>query len=142
MDLREVLQESHASLNFSLHYISTTMSDYSSLLITLVLACLIVSGLIAISVILGPKRFSEIKDDPFECGTIGSGGAKGRYGVRYYLVALIFILFDVEAIFLYPYAVNAQDLGWSGFFAMLSILSVICLSLAFVWKRGLLDWGK
>lgn len=117
------------------------MDNYIPLLVLLVLAAALVTALILLSVMLGPKRHSAMKDDPFECGTIGTGDASQRLSVKFYLVAVIFILFDVEIIFLYPWAVQVVDLGWQGFMAVLTFLFVVVTGLAYIWKRGVLDWS-
>ncbi len=93
------------------------------------------------SIAIGPRRYSEVKDDPFECGTIGAGSANERFSVKFYLVAMIFILFDIEIVFLYPWAVQAIKLGWYGFWVMMMFLTVLVIGLAYVWKRGVLDWS-
>lgn len=117
------------------------INTYLPILILFLLAGGFVTLMLLLSVMLGPKRYSEIKDAPFECGTIGVGDPKDRVGVKFYLVAVIFILFDVEIVFLYPWAVQALALGWQGFAVMLSFLLVLVLGLAYIWKRGVLDWG-
>lgn len=94
------------------------------------------------SILLGPRRYSEVKDDPFECGTIGTGNPRSRIGVKYYLVAVIFILFDIEIAYMFPWAVKAVALGWYGYFIMMSFISILVVSLIYVWKRGVLDWAK
>ena len=105
------------------------------------IAGLVAGGLLTLSILLGPKRHSPVKDDPFECGTIGSGSPSDRLGVKFYLVAMIFILFDIEIVFMYPWAVRMHALGWVGFWAMISFLFVLTAGLAYVWKRGVLDWN-
>ena len=114
---------------------------YLPLLILFILAAGFVVTMLLASIFLGPKRHTHVKDDPFECGTIASGTANERFSVKFYLVAMLFILFDVEIVFLYPWAVEAISLGWFGFGVMLSFIFVLALGLAYVWKRGLLDWN-
>ena len=109
-------------------------------LIILAAGCAVV--MLLLSTILGPKSFTEKKDDPFECGTIGSGSANERFGVKFYLVAMIFILFDIETVFIYPWVVNARELGWHGFSAMLLFIVVLSVGLRYIWKRGVLDWNN
>lgn len=117
------------------------MNSYLPLLILFVLASGFLITMLLASIFLGPRRPSAVKDDPFECGTIPTGTANERFGVKFYLVAMIFILFDIEIVFLYPWAVQAQALGWAGFYAMLSFLFVLTAGLVYVWKRGVLDWN-
>lgn len=117
------------------------INTYFSLFILWVLATGFLATMLIFASILGPKHRSEIKDAPFECGTVGTGDAQGRFGVKYYMVAMLFILFDIEIVFLYPWAVNAIQLGWYGYFVMLSFLAVLLLGLVYVWRRGALDWS-
>lgn len=116
------------------------MDTYFPVFVLLVLAAGFAATMLLIATYLGPKKFTEVKDDPFECGTVGSGDPTARFSVKFYLVAMIFILFDIEIVFLYPWAVNAIDLGWVGYFAVVWFLAVLTLGLAFVWRRGVLDW--
>ena len=113
---------------------------YIPILVLLILSAGFVISMLLISIVLGPRRHTEVKDDPFECGTIATGSAAERFSVKFYLVAMIFILFDVEIVFLYPWALQAVELGWYGFWAMLSFISLLALGLLYVWRRGLLDW--
>jgi NADH-quinone oxidoreductase subunit A len=115
-------------------------NQYIGILVLIVLAAGFVITMLTLSIVLGPKRHSEMKDDPFECGTIGTGNPQDRFGVKFYLVAMVFILFDIEIVFLYPWAVQLRALGWQAFFAMLSFLLVLTVGLVYVWKRGVLDW--
>ena len=116
------------------------LTTYFPILVTIILASGVVLGLLAVSILLGPKKYSPKKDDPFECGTIGAGSPRERMSVKFYLVAMIFILFDIEIAFMFPWAVNALDLAWTGFWAMFSFIVVLSVGLAYVWKRGVLDW--
>jgi NADH-quinone oxidoreductase subunit A len=101
-----------------------------------------VSFMLVLSSVLGPKVHNSVKDDPFECGTVGSGSPSTRLSVKYYLVAMIFILFDVEVVFMYPWAVQAVKLGWYGYFVMLSFMLVVATGLIYIWKRGVLNWNE
>lgn len=116
------------------------MSNYFPLLVLFIVAGGFVATMLLLSALLGPKRHSRVKDEAFECGTIGTGDASQRLSVKFYLVAMIFILFDIEIVFLYPWAVNALALGWAGFWAMMSFLFVVVLGFAYIWRRGVLDW--
>lgn len=90
---------------------------------------------------LGPKNKTVTKQLPFECGSVSIGDVKDqRFNVRFYLVAMLFILFDIEIIFMYPWAVSFRELGWFGFFEMLVFVGILTVGLVYVWKRGALDW--
>src|SRR4051794_34061380 len=94
-----------------------------------------------ISGILGPKRPSAVKSVPFECGSEPSpGSARQPFAVKFYVVALLFIVFDVEAVFLYPWAVNFKALGWFGYATMLVFASTLVMGLVYIWKKGALSW--
>ena len=89
---------------------------------------------------LGPKSLTEIKSAAFECGNDPIGTARQRFSVKFYVVALLFIVFDVEAVFLYPWAVNFKDLGWFGYLTMLVFASTLVAGLIYIWKKGALSW--
>lgn len=91
--------------------------------------------------LVGPKNANATKQLPFECGSVSVGSVKDiRFNVKFYLVAMLFILFDIEVIFMYPWAVTLLDLGWAGFTAMMSFMLVLFFGLVYVWRRGVLDW--
>lgn len=118
----------------------TFQTTYFPLLVLFVMTVGFLLVMLGLSVFVGPKRLSVIKDDPFECGTLGSGSANERFSVKYYLIAMIFILFDIEIVFLYPYTTQALQLGWAGYAAMLSFVTVLSLGLAYIWRRGVFNW--
>jgi NADH-quinone oxidoreductase subunit A len=93
-----------------------------------------------LSWLLGPKRMTAIKAAPFECGSESSGTARERFGVKFYVVALLFIVFDVEAVFVYPWAVLFKELAWSGLITMAIFVFTLVLGLVYVWKKGALEW--
>lgn len=91
---------------------------------------------------LGPKSKTATKQLPFECGSVSVGDVSvQRFNVRYYLVAMLFILFDIEVVFMYPWAVVLEDLGWFAFIEMLVFVSVLLVGLIYVWRRKVLDWA-
>ena len=89
---------------------------------------------------LGPKRHSEKKDDTFECGIESVGDARTPISVKYFLVAILFVLFDVEVIFFYPYAVNFKSLGWAGFFEVVLFVGFFLVGFVYIIKKGALKW--
>ena len=104
-----------------------------------------VAGLLAIAIpivagLLGPKVTSTVKSEAFEGGNAPFGSARQRFAVKFYVVALLFIVFDVEAVFLYPWAVNFQQLGWFGYVTMLVFAATLVVGLVYIWKKGALDW--
>ena len=93
---------------------------------------------------LGPrqKASSTKKNESFECGVDVEGNARTPFSVKYFLTAILFVLFDIEIVFFYPYAVNLREFGVEGFLAVLTFISVFFLAFIYVWKRGALDWDK
>ncbi len=85
------------------------------------------------------KRTAE-KYTPFECGSESTGGRHVKLSVKFYLTAILFVVFDIEAVFVYPWAIHFRDLGWLGFAEMLSFLAVIVVALVYVWRKGALEW--
>jgi NADH-quinone oxidoreductase subunit A len=85
------------------------------------------------------KKPSVLKNEPFECGSESTGGNL-RLSVKFYLTAILFVVFDIEAVFVYPWAIHFRDLGWLGLAEMVSFLSVILVALVYVWKKGALEW--
>lgn len=117
------------------------LAPYGPLLVVLLLAGGLGALVSVMSAILGPKRPSAIKSTIFEAGSEPSpGSARQRFAVKFYVVALLFIVFDVETVFLYPWAVNFKALGWFGYVEMLVFAITLVIGLAYVWKKGALDW--
>jgi len=111
-------------------------------LLVVILVAVGLGGLVSVmSAILGPRRPSAIKSTVFEAGSEPSpGSARQRFAVKFYVVALLFIVFDVETVFLYPWAVNFKALGWFGYAEMAVFAFTLVIGLAYVWKKGALDW--
>ena len=90
--------------------------------------------------VLGPNRPDDAKNSPYECGFEAFEDARMKFDVRFYLIAILFILFDLEIAFLLPWAVALQDVGSTGFVAVLIFLTVLVVGFAYEWKKGALDW--
>ena len=116
------------------------LTPYLPLAVVLLLSGLMAAGIPFIAGLLGPKSMTAIKAEAFEGGNAPMGSARQRFAVKFYVVALLFIVFDVEAVFLYPWAVNFKALGWFGYTTMLVFASTLVAALAYVWKKGALDW--
>ena len=116
------------------------MNPYIPVLITFVAAGLLIGMFLFFCHAFGPKRTSTIKSDPFECGNPPSGPAHDRFAVRFYIVAMLFLLFDIEVVFLYPWAILFRDLGGLGIVEMGFFLTLLVGGLAYVWWRGALEW--
>jgi NADH-quinone oxidoreductase subunit A len=93
-----------------------------------------------IGFMLGPHRPVAAKNSPYECGFEAFEDARMKFDVRYYLVAILFILFDLEIAFLFPWAVSLREIGMAGFWSMMLFLSILVVGFAYEWKKGALDW--
>ncbi len=119
------------------------MNPYIPLLVFFVVCSGFILFMLFISSVLGPKHKTKTKQLPFECGAVSVGSVRDqRFNVRFYLVAMLFILFDIEVIFLYPWALVLPELGWAGYLQMLSFMAVLAIGLVYVWKKGVLNWNK
>lgn len=115
--------------------------QYLSILILAGVGLLLAGVFTTAAILLGPKVHSKVKDRPFESGMPDSGSShQKRFSVKFYMVAMIFLIFDVEIIFLYPWAVKFRELGWFGFGEVMVFISILVLGLAYVWKKGALEW--
>ncbi len=119
---------------------------YLPFLIHILLAGGIATGVILSSWLLGVRKPTRAKLSPYECGMLPVGGSRQRFSVQFYLVAMMFILFDIEAVFLYPWAVilrslKAQGEGLFGLAEMFVYLGIVLVGFFYVWKKGVLDWG-
>lgn len=116
------------------------MSDLVGILLLFAFAGLTAGAMLGLGAVLGPKRRSALKMQSFECGNAPSGTARGRFSVKFYLIAIMFVLFDVEAAFLFPWAVLYRDLGLLGLTTMGIFAIILGYGLFYVWKRGALEW--
>lgn len=114
--------------------------DYLPIIITVIVAGGFVVTTMFVSNILGPKRKGKVKLDTFECGIESQGNARIPFSVKYFLAAILFVLFDVEVIFLYPWAVDFRSLGTAGFWEMISYMAVILIGFFYILKKGALKW--
>ena len=112
-------------------------------LVQVILAMVIAAALVALSFLLGKRVQNKVKDQPYECGMTPVGDARERFSVKFYLVAMLFILFDIEAIFLYPWAViyKTFESKMFAFSEMLLFIVLIVAGFFFIWKKGVLDWS-
>ena len=114
---------------------------YFPVLVQMLIAAAIAAALIGASTLLGKRARSPLKDTPYESGMAPVGSASERFSVKFYLVGMIFILFDIEAVFLYPWAVVYRQLKLFGFFEMIVFVALILVGFFYVWKKGALDWA-
>ena len=117
------------------------MQGWVSILILLVLGAGFGVFSVVLSNMLGPRKPSAEKSAAYECGMPPVGDARERHPVKFYLVAMIFLLFDIEVAFLYPWAMAVRDLRWTGFFQILVFFALLLGGYVYIWKKGVLDWG-
>jgi NADH-quinone oxidoreductase subunit A len=97
---------------------------------------------VLLSRLLGPKNPTPEKQAPYECGMPAVGDARERQSIRFYLIAMIFLLFDIEVAFLYPWALALRSLGWPGYLQVVLFTAVLTAGYIYVWKKGALDWTR
>jgi NADH-quinone oxidoreductase subunit A len=120
----------------------TTYSDtWLPVLIQIVIAIGVAGAMIGLSAVLGRRVKDSVKSSPYESGMKPVGNARERFSVKFYLVAMVFILFDIEAIFLYPWAVIYRQLKLFAFFEMLLFIVLVLCGFFYIWKKGVLNWS-
>ena len=126
---------------FFLQIVNTnSASNYLPIAIQLLFAIGWVTFIMVLSNWLGPKRVTDDKLQNFESGIDIKGNARQPMAIKYFLVAILFVLFDVEVIFFYPYAVNFRELGWQGFMAVVMFVSLFIIGFVYIIKKGALNW--
>jgi NADH-quinone oxidoreductase subunit A len=118
------------------------LEGYLPILVHFVMVALLAAAFLGLSSWVGVKRPTREKLSPYECGITPVGNARERFSVSFYLVGMLFILFDVEAVFLYPWAVVYRSLKWSGFIEMFIYIAILFAGYIYVWKKGALDWSR
>jgi len=116
------------------------MSEYAGLGLFFLLGAVAVGAFLILTTVLGPKLRFAAKQEPFECGEHQLVSPYQRFSVKFYLVAVSFILFDLEAVFLYPWSVVFRELGWFGLASMSVLIAALVIGLAHEWLKGGLDW--
>jgi NADH-quinone oxidoreductase subunit A len=115
---------------------------YFPVLVQAIVAMALAAGLLSASYVLGKRVRNRVKDMPYESGIVPTGDARQRFSVKFYLVAMLFILFDIEAIFLYPWVVVYRELRMFAFVEMLVFVVLILSGFFYIWKKGALDWSS
>lgn len=112
------------------------------LLVYLAAVLIVVAGMIIISYFLGQRHHEPSTSIPFESGMLPTGSARRRISINFYMVAIFFVIFDLEAVFLFAWAVAARPLGWAGFVEVVVFVIILLAALAYLWGQGALDWGS
>ncbi len=116
------------------------LAEYTGVLVILVVGVVIAGAMLGIHLLLGPRRKFSEKQEPFECGETQIVSPRRRYAVKFYMVAILFVVFDVEAIFFYPWGAVFQELGWFGFWAMFIFTIPLAVGFVYEWMKGGLEW--
>lgn len=111
------------------------------LLVYFAAVLLVVAGMLGISYVLGPRHRDTATGIPYESGILPSSSARLRFSARFYLVAMFFVIFDLEAAFIFAWAIGVRELGWPGFVEVLVFVGVLLAALVYLWRLGALDWG-
>ena len=119
---------------------SSFLLEYLPILIFLGIAAVIAVGAVAASYIAAPQNPDPDKVSSYECGFDAFDDARGRFDVRFYLVAILFIIFDLEVAFLFPWAISFKDIGLYGFWSMMVFLGILTIGFIYEWKKGALEW--
>ena len=101
----------------------------------------LIGFMLGVSSLLGSKAFGRSKNEPFESGMLPTGGARLRLSAKFYLVAMLFVIFDVEALFLFAWAVSVRESGWAGFIEATLFIAILLAGLVYLWRIGALDWA-
>jgi NADH-quinone oxidoreductase subunit A len=119
-----------------------SMSEYVPVVFTFAITAVVVGVMVSVNRVLGPRpvRSPATKEVTFECGNEPSGTAWARWSIKFYLVAILFIVFDVEVVFMYPWAVTFRELGMFGFVEMMLFVGVLGVGFLFAWRKGALEW--
>jgi NADH-quinone oxidoreductase subunit A len=117
------------------------MQGWTSILLMLALGAGFAAISVLLSRVLGPRHPTAAKAAPYECGMPPVGDARERQSVKFYLVAMIFLLFDIEVAFLYPWVLALRDLGWAGYLQVVLFMLLLLAGYVYVWRKGALDWS-
>jgi NADH-quinone oxidoreductase subunit A len=118
------------------------LHSYAPLLLHILVAMGLAGAILLASTLVGQRRPTRAKLQAYECGMLPTGDAREPFSVKFYMVAIVFILFDVEAIFLYPWAYIYRDLRWFGFIEMMVYIGILLVGYVYLWKKGALDWNR
>ncbi|AUX39416.1 NADH dehydrogenase subunit A [Sorangium cellulosum] len=118
------------------------MATYIPLFLLFLVAAVIALAMFTLTSLLGPKNPTAEKMIPYECGSDSTGGRFVKPSVKFYLTAILFVVFDIEAVLIYPWTVQFRSLGWTGLATMASFIALLVVALVYVWKKGALEWEK
>ena len=111
------------------------------LVVFFILTLLLVMFILAVSFILGQRHHSRVSDEIYECGLISTGSARVRFAAKFYLMAMFFVIFDLESVFILVWSVGVRELGWSGYVEVAIFIGILLAALFYLWRVGALEWG-
>lgn len=111
------------------------------ILLYFVLVLLLVAGMLVVSFVLGQRHQDRATGFPYEAGIVSEGSARVRLSSKFYLIAMLFVVFDLEAVFIFAWALAGRELGWAGYIEAVIFISVLVAALAYLWRAGALDWA-
>lgn len=116
------------------------LNQYVPVLVMIITAAATAVAMIILAVVIGPKKDFHEKMEPFECGVSPVSDPKAHFSVKFYVIAMLFIIFDVEAVFLFPWAAIFRQLGIFGFIEMMIFIFILAVGLVYIWRKGALEW--
>jgi len=117
------------------------MAQHIPVFISLIVVLALGGVFLALATFLGPKKTSDVKQEPFDCGNPNLGDPHTRHSIKFYVVGILFLLFDVEVVYLYTFGVLARNLGIFGFIEATVFVAILVVGLIYVWRKGALEWG-
>lgn len=116
------------------------MTEYGIILLVFAFAAVVAGALLFIPTLIAPRRLTPVKAEPFECGKDPLGVSEGRFAIKFSTTAILFIIIDVELLFIWPWAMLYRSLGWFGFVEMIVFLAILMLGFLYIWQKGGLEW--
>lgn len=117
-------------------------SDYWPFALYVALVALVAAGMIGVSAVLGQRHKDRATGEPYESGVLQTGSGRLRMSIRFYLVAILFVIFDLEVIYIFAWAIAIRELGWSGYWGVLVFIGILVAALIYEWRMGALDWSR
>ena len=112
------------------------------LLVYFVSVLILVGGILGLSYVLGQRHNDHVTGQPYESGIVSTGSARVRFDAKFYLVAMFFVIFDLESMFIFAWAVAVREVSWPGYIAVLIFIGTLLVALLYLWRQGALDWGS
>jgi len=115
--------------------------EYTTILMVFGFAAAVAGALLGLPALLAPRRLTPVKAEPFECGKDPLGVSEGRFAIKFSTIAILFIIIDIELLFIWPWAMLYRSLGWFGFLEMVVFLGILMLGFLYIWRKGGLEWA-